>query len=139
MASTAFKRPCWPLALPESSSGPSKPKLLCRKKGKRSVGCVAECHGCGLRTVELAKCNGDQLLCRLCVRLEDELKLQPSEEEQMALDQVPLGHWSQLLVHISLSTSISTSISTSNSRSSVLDSVPWSFWKSWPQKATKEW
>ncbi|CAJ1351985.1 unnamed protein product [Effrenium voratum] len=59
----------------------------------RVTGPVAECMSCGRR--------------RTCVRAEDEGKLQPTQEEQHALDQV----------------------------SSVLDSVPWRFWKPGEQPA----
>lgn len=92
----------------EHSSSSSRPKLVTRGKQARCLGPAAACNSCARRTEELAKSTGDRLLCRACVRTEDERKLQPlTLEEQNALDQV----------------------------SSVLDTVPWSFWKPGEQPA----
>lgn len=86
----------------------SRPKLVTRGKQARFPGPLGQCKSCARRTEELTKSAGDRLLCRACVRAEDEMKLQPlSSQEQQALDKV----------------------------SSVLDTVPWRFWKPGEQPA----
>lgn len=86
----------------------SKPKVRTRGKQAQRGGPAAECGSCGFRTEELARSSGGRLLCRSCVRSEDEATLQPiSSEEQAGLDLV----------------------------SQVLDSVSWKHWKPGKQPA----
>ncbi|CAE8641559.1 unnamed protein product [Polarella glacialis] len=89
------------------NGAPSKIKILPRHTAPRG-GPLSECGVCSLRTQELAKSSEGRLLCRSCVRAEDQRSLGPlTAEESKALDLV----------------------------SGVLDCVSWNFWKPGVQPA----
>lgn len=97
-----------------SSSSLSKQKVLSRTPQARFGGPADECVECSLRTEELAKSAGGRLLCRDCIRADDEAKLEPlSAEERHGLDLV----------------------------SGILESVSWKYWKpgSQPALICNEW
>lgn len=96
---------------------PSTVQSLTEKRtGKHGIGAPKPrssseryCGSCSCESEELAKSNRGVLLCRTCVRMEDQSRLEPlTEEERTGLDLV----------------------------SEVLDSVSWNHWKPGEQPAT---
>ncbi|CAE7516948.1 CPK1 [Symbiodinium pilosum] len=83
------------------------PVLLVGKPFPRTPHQVEICQGCQAKVQEYAQGARAEILCRLCLRREDEGLLAPAEEEQVGLDRL----------------------------ATVLDTVSWKYWKPGEQPA----